>query len=172
MGEREKLIEDAAIYAECSMADATQKYQSSAKQKAAYRAVRSAMESGALVRPASCEKCGKEPPPARDGRSKIHAHHHDYDKPLCVEWICALCHRKETPLHKHLPPALRGSKNPAAKLTAEDVLSIRELRAGGMPQYKIAALYGVERTCVRQICSGQTWGWLSASPYAKETGHE
>jgi hypothetical protein len=33
-----------------------------------------------------CEKCGYH---------KSQAHHHDYSKPLDVNWLCFACHRKE-----------------------------------------------------------------------------
>lgn len=33
-----------------------------------------------------CENCGNE---------KSQAHHHDYDKPLDVHWLCVVCHTKE-----------------------------------------------------------------------------
>lgn len=33
-----------------------------------------------------CQKCGAK---------KVHAHHHDYSKPLDVIWLCALCHSRE-----------------------------------------------------------------------------
>lgn len=47
-------------------------------------AVRRAVSSGALVRPEKCSRCGSG--------GRIQAHHHDYDKPLDVEWLCASCH--------------------------------------------------------------------------------
>jgi hypothetical protein len=33
-----------------------------------------------------CVKCGNP---------ESHGHHHDYSKPLDVEWLCRTCHRKE-----------------------------------------------------------------------------
>ena len=65
------------------------------EQEKAYRAVRTAIDRGDLVRPKRCSKCGRAPK-AR-GRAAIHAHHHDYRKPLAVEWLCAKCHRAITP---------------------------------------------------------------------------
>src|SRR5580698_1884754 len=47
---------------------------------------------GKLVRPSSCQRCGRI--------SAIHAHHHDYSKPLDVEWLCIYCHE----LIHHGPP--------------------------------------------------------------------
>ena len=52
---------------------------------AAHQAVNWAKRNGSLV-PQPCKSCGKE---------EAHAHHHDYNKPLDVEWLCAECHRQE-----------------------------------------------------------------------------
>jgi hypothetical protein len=30
--------------------------------------------------------------PCKCGAEKVHAHHHDYSKPLEVEWLCIRCH--------------------------------------------------------------------------------
>ena len=79
------------------------------KEKA-YRAVRTALAQGVLVRPQQCTRCGRSGH-ALDGRSIIHAHHHDYTKPLDVEWICAKCHRKETPLHAVIGAPCYGDSN-------------------------------------------------------------
>jgi hypothetical protein len=54
------------------------------KIRARYR-VTVAIRSGKLVRE-PCEKCGA---------LKSHAHHHDYSKPLEVQWLCSPCHGKE-----------------------------------------------------------------------------
>lgn len=47
-------------------------------------AVGNAVRDGYLVRPKTCPRC--------DSDRAIHAHHHDYSKPLEVEWMCARCH--------------------------------------------------------------------------------
>lgn len=47
--------------------------------------VRYAIASGKLVRPNICSICYKISKP-------IHAHHHDYSKPLDIIWCCRSCH--------------------------------------------------------------------------------
>ena len=64
----------------------------------ARRAVREAIKRGELVRPDTCQACKKTLPIRGDGRPQIQGHHPDYNRPLFVEWLCASCHRKETPL--------------------------------------------------------------------------
>lgn len=54
---------------------------------AARNAVHTALRNGSLVKPYSCEDCGKEFPSLR-----IHSHHEDYSKPLEVNWLCSPCH--------------------------------------------------------------------------------
>jgi hypothetical protein len=54
-------------------------------KNAARRKVRNELLSGRLVRP-PCSVCGNP---------KSQAHHHDYTKPLDVEWLCFTCHRRE-----------------------------------------------------------------------------
>ena len=44
--------------------------------------VQRALRSGKLTK-TPCECCGEE---------KVQAHHHDYDKPLEVQWLCRKCH--------------------------------------------------------------------------------
>lgn len=65
------------------------------EQERAKRATSRAIQSGAIVRPNLCEQCGHSPEPNRAGKPTIHAHHHDYSKPLEVRWLCALCHARE-----------------------------------------------------------------------------
>ena len=50
----------------------------------AQQEVRKAVRRGELERPDNCEVCGTG--------GRLHAHHHDYDKPLEVEWLCPPCH--------------------------------------------------------------------------------
>ena len=45
-----------------------------------------AKSKGDVTPPEVCEKCGK--------KTKLHAHHRDYSRPLDVEWFCQPCHRK------------------------------------------------------------------------------
>lgn len=47
-----------------------------------------AIESGRLKRPDRCSRCHNPP----RGRSRIHAHHDDYSRPLDVMWLCQTCH--------------------------------------------------------------------------------
>jgi hypothetical protein len=49
---------------------------------------RRAVESGRLVPPDSCSRCGSTD-------RAIHGHHTDYDRPLDVVWLCWKCHCEE-----------------------------------------------------------------------------
>lgn len=66
------------------------KYPEKAKAK---RAVRTAIESGKLIKPSVCDACGCIPKPLRDGRPGLQGHHPDYSRPLAVEWLCHACHQ-------------------------------------------------------------------------------
>jgi len=63
--------------------------------KRAQGKVERAIAKGDLIRPEACEQCGTVPPPMKDGRTRIQAHHDDYDNPLEVRWICQECHHDE-----------------------------------------------------------------------------
>lgn len=65
----------------------------------AHNKVEKAVLHGSLSRPKKCDRCGKEPPPFKDGRSAIQGHHHDYTKPFEVRWLCQPCHHLE---HQHV----------------------------------------------------------------------
>lgn len=55
------------------------------EKRRAHQAVRYALKTGRLVRPATCEKCG-------NAGFRIDAHHEDYGAPLEVLWLCQPCH--------------------------------------------------------------------------------
>ena len=51
----------------------------------AQNAVNNAVRDGRLKKPEACEVCNTP--------GLIHAHHHDYSRPLDVVWVCVKCHR-------------------------------------------------------------------------------
>jgi hypothetical protein len=54
----------------------------------------------------------------------------------------------------------RGSQRPYARLTEEDVLQVRRL----LPTHshrEIADMFGVGKSTIGSIATGDTWGWLS-----------
>jgi len=52
----------------------------------------------------------------------------------------------------------RGEKNPASKLTQEQIIAIRSIT--GKLQRKIAEEYGVSQLTISKIIKRKTWGWL------------
>ena len=58
--------------------------QSNPAKTKAVRILNFEIESGRLVRPLNCDKCGSH--------CKPEAHHDDYSKPLAVVWLCVTCH--------------------------------------------------------------------------------
>ena len=57
--------------------------------------------------------------------------------------------------------ALKGEKNPKAKLTAEDVLKIIELtNTGNYLQKEICKMFNVDRQAIRRIIQGKAWKHL------------
>jgi hypothetical protein len=60
---------------------------------------REAVRKGQLVRPTTCERCGRIPANVRPDDlfappnvRRISGHHTDYTKPLDVQWLCHWCH--------------------------------------------------------------------------------
>lgn len=58
----------------------------------AQNVVEKAIKKGILV-PKPCELCG-ESGLMKDGRTKVQAHHCNYNKPLDVMWLCQKCHHQ------------------------------------------------------------------------------
>lgn len=68
-----------------------------------------AILSGKLVNPRKCQVCN-DSGTFTDGRTKIQAHHKDYNKPLEVMWLCQKCHHE---WHKQNKPIKRrGAEEP------------------------------------------------------------
>lgn len=57
------------------------------EQRRAYKIVEIAIQKGELVRPTVCPRCLSE--------RFCEAHHHDYAKPMEIEWLCRSCHCRE-----------------------------------------------------------------------------
>lgn len=60
-------------------------------KQAAYRAVRTALANGGLIRPDRCERCGKKPR-THPGIVSHHQRGYEGDAALDVEWLCPRCH--------------------------------------------------------------------------------
>lgn len=120
-------------------------------------AVRRALEAGQISRAEECERCGEPNRACSDGRSYLHAHHHDYARPLDVEWICALCHRAETPLPEKPGAPSKGSKNGSSKLSEADVTA---LRASPLGCRQLARTYGVDKKTIQRARNGSLWNHI------------
>lgn len=55
-----------------------------AEKIAARTLLRMAVKRGDLIKPLRCSIC--------ENKTKLEAHHHDYTKPLDVQWLCTGCH--------------------------------------------------------------------------------
>lgn len=122
----------------------------SPEQKRAYDIVRAAKHKGLIVAPGNCSKCLEPTRYGKDGRSLLHGHHHDYSKPLDVEWLCVKCHRKET----RLP---LGESNGNSILTAKLVQAAILLHDSGFKLVDIAEFYGVSRQAISHAVTGKNW---------------
>jgi hypothetical protein len=99
---------------------------------------------GTLKRPEMCERCGIE--------CKPDAHHHDYTKPLDVEWLCGPCHRDAD-----REDAAEDTRMYMGKLTAEDVRQIRAMASSGSSNVLIARRFSISPSTVGRIVRGHTW---------------
>lgn len=60
-------------------------------QVKARETLRDAVKHRRVTKPDSCERCGN-----KTERRFLHGHHHDYSRPLDVEWLCSRCHGVES----------------------------------------------------------------------------
>lgn len=53
-----------------------------------------------------------------------------------------------------------GERHGRAKITEDQVLEILDLLLDGLPQRKIAKMYGISQRQVLSIKQGEAWGWV------------
>lgn len=54
------------------------------EKRAAHVLLGNRIRDGHIIKPDNCQDCG--------AAGRIEGHHHDYAKPLEVEWLCPQCH--------------------------------------------------------------------------------
>lgn len=95
-----------------------------------------------------------------DGRP-LHMLHH-CDNPSCVNidhlWLGTNADNIRDRVAKGRGPV--GERNSSAKLNADDVREIRILLKTGKSQQKVADVFGVSRSCVKDIVNGLTWSHM------------
>lgn len=64
--------------------------------------------------------------------------------------------------HAHGTDA-RGERNPAHRLTADQVVAIRSRLARGEHPKDLAAEHGVVPSTIQHIAAGTTWAWLTSN---------
>lgn len=84
---------------------------------------------------------------------------HTCNNPPCVnpEHLISGTHA-DNMADKILSGVVRGERNPASKLTEQDVRGVKCLRRLGVRNSEIASLLGVTQTMVGYIVTGRKWG--------------
>lgn len=55
----------------------------------------------------------------------------------------------------------KGETHPTTYFKNEDIQTIKQLRADGLSEYKIAALYNAPRTTIQSILNGKSWSHIA-----------
>lgn len=82
---------------------------------------------------------------------------------------CALNLRYGTPVENNADKArhgttVRGVANNKAKLSAEDVIEVRQLAAAGLTHRSIAQRFGVSRPAISYVVRRETWAHIGEQP--------
>lgn len=84
---------------------------------------------------------------------------HRCDNRICVNpdhlWLGTCADNQSDMARK--ARALRGERNPCAKLTEDQVRKIRQLLDEGLPQTQIAEMFGIQQMQVSRIKSRSRW---------------
>lgn len=122
-------------------------------KKKAHTKVRSAVLSGKIIKPDRCEKCKR--------LRALHGHHHDYSKPLDVEWLCRSCHALE---HRDILKRVAacrinfasGENHGRVKLSVKDVRRIKA-SFGKLSMRGLARQFNVSPRLIGLIRRGEIW---------------
>lgn len=92
---------------------------------------------------------------------------HTCDTPRCVRpdhlFLGTRADNNADKMQKGRARSSRGSSNPGARLSDEQVLTIRERAANGESQTALSQEYGVARTLIGMIARGQAWQHLEGA---------
>lgn len=110
--------------------------------------VNKATMNGSLVRPSTCELCGKSP--IKNRRTPIHAHHwNGYNNPLDVWWLCKSCNG-----------LLIGEQFHCGKVSKEDAREFIEAkRFGELKTRQRCAHVGQYGRCKKMVARGEFCPW-------------
>lgn len=119
----------------------------------AQEAVRRAVKSGRITKPARCAKCDNEGP--------VEAAHFNYLERYRIIWLCRPCHRQwdaNTPKSYQVdaPPLAtpRGEATTSARLTEDDV---RLVKRSTDSSTVLARRLGVHKSTIKDIRAGRSW---------------
>lgn len=89
---------------------------------------------------------------------------HSCDNPPCVNpqhlWLGTLAENNADKVAKGRDYDKRGSANPNVKLTAQNVMEIKQLRNSGWTQQQIADRFNIAQPYVSRVLRGETWKHL------------
>lgn len=89
---------------------------------------------------------------------------HKCDNPICINpehlFTGTPKENGEDKSRKGRVKKLLGAKNPQSKLDERKVKNIRFLAKIGVPQKRLAEVFGVNRHHISDIVTGRRWGWL------------
>lgn len=99
---------------------------------------------------------GLPPSDAHDAAHSCGQGHNGCINPKHLRWATRTENNNDKIIHGTI---MRGEMVPTSRLTAQDVLSIREL-ASSHSGRQIAEMFGIGQATVQHILHRRTWAWL------------